>query len=386
MTMGSVLDDPGTSPETESGTDCDFQVESPGAIPIANLYHLLCYAWDFFKIEGVQEVVHRDDHRGYTELLLKVLNYGCVHLLKQGLHRDYVVLTEAIPAMRGKWELGPTLATGKLLQGQTICTYDDFTVDIPANQILKSVLLRFSGLKGIDPPIGQSARATAMRMAGVRTVDLDLRLFNQVHIHRNNAFYGFLLSICRLLMETVSVRERMHSLQGVEQRFEHVLSERLPALFEAFVRNFYRKHLGGAGWSRFQAQRIDWLWTALTPGSAALLPQMITDITLEHADRKIILDTKFYGSGGINERGKFESANLYQLSTYVTQLALQAANGHATHPHDHRAEGMLLYASTREAEYCHRFEMPPHRMTVASVDLARPWAQIEERLRGLIVP
>ena len=42
-------------------------------IPIANLYHMLCYAWDFFELND-EVTVAKDTHRGYTELLTKVFH------------------------------------------------------------------------------------------------------------------------------------------------------------------------------------------------------------------------------------------------------------------------------------------------------------------------
>lgn len=373
--------------EREYDSQEELEALSVGAgrrIPIGNLYHLLCYAWDFFAYEDLT-TVRRDDHRGYTELLLMVLTEGTTRLLKQGLHRDYVALTESMPAIRGKFELAQSIAAGKLPQGFAVCTHDEFTADIPANQILKSTLLRFAGLGGMDKKLADAARRAALRMTGVTRIDADVAMIGRVRIDRNNRAYGFLLSICRLLLEATSVREgAVDDLARTEQRFHKVLENRLPALFEAFVRNFYAKKLKGEGWSRFGAQQIEWVWSELTAGSSTHVPRMITDVTLEHADRKIILDTKFYSSGGLNDRATFESANLYQLHAYVTQLARQAARDGARHPHDHHAEGILLYASTREAEFLHAFDMPPHRMTVASVDLRQPWRAIEARLLALI--
>ena len=358
-------------------------------IPIANLYHLLCYAWEFFELD--KEVgVDVDNHNGYAELLTKVLTAGTVHLLKQGLHRDYQAVTEPMRAIRGKLELAPSLATGRLEQGIAVCTHDEFTADIPANQILKSVLIRMARTPGMDAKLASAARSTALRMTGVTLIEPDVRMLGRVRIHRNNRFYGFLLSICRLILEAASVKESRDTLAKLNQRFYQAVEERLPALFEAFVRNFYRTHLTAHGFSRFDAQHIEWLWNPMTEDSRSYLPKMITDITLEHPDRKIILDTKFYQSGGINDRQTFESANLYQLHAYVSQLARHAQGGEGNsnsrpHPHDDRAEGMLLYATAGENNYVHQFAMPPHQMTVATVDLNMPWQDVEQRLLELIL-
>ena len=358
-------------------------------IPIANLYHLLCYAWEFFELD--EEVrVDVDNHNGYAELLTKVLTAGTVHLLKQGLHRDYQPVTEPMRAIRGKLELASSLATGKLEQGIAVCTHDEFTADIPANQILKSVLIRMARTSGMDADLGSAARSIALRMTGVALIEPNVRMLGRVRIHRNNRFYGFLLSICRLILEATSVKESRDTLAVLNQRFYGAVEERLPALFEAFVRNFYRDRLRSHGFSRFDAQHIEWLWNPLTEKSRSYLPKMITDITLEHSDRKIILDTKFYQSGGINDRQTFESANLYQLHAYVSQLArhaqgIQGNSNSRPHPHDDRAEGMLLYATVGENNYVHRFAMPPHKMTVATVDLNLPWQGIEQQLLDLIL-
>lgn len=353
-------------------------------IPIANLYHLLCYAWDFFQLDA-QVDVDRDDHAGYAELLTKVLTAGCVHLLKQGLHRDYQARTEAMRAIRGKLEMAPSLSTGRLEQGVAVCTHDEFTADIPANQVLKAVLLRMARLPGMDKGLADGARAVALRMAEVSWVEPSLALLGRVRIHRNNRFYGFLLSICRLILEATSVKELREGPEpAARQQFYRAVEQRLPDLFEAFVRNFYAKHLAHQGWTHTSRRHIDWQWEALTPGGDAFLPKMETDITLEHPDCKIILDTKFYGSGGVDgDREKFHSANMYQLHAYVTQTAL-AASRPSAHPHDHDASGMLLYATVNDQDFHHRYQMGPHAMAVATVNLGLPWRAVEARLLAVI--
>ena len=53
----------------------DFQEHSNAVderkVPIANLYHLLCYAWEFFELDD-QVLVDKDDHKGYAQLITKV--------------------------------------------------------------------------------------------------------------------------------------------------------------------------------------------------------------------------------------------------------------------------------------------------------------------------
>ena len=380
------------APDSTEAREEDLQEQRDAAegrkIPIANLYHLLCYAWEFFELD--KEVgVDLDSHNGYAELLTKVLTAGSVHLLKQGLHRDYQAITEPMRTIRGKLELAPSLATGRLEQGIAMCTRDEFTADIPANQILKSVLIRMARTPRMDAKLASAARSTALRMTGVTLIEPDVRILGRVRIHRNNRFYGFLLSICRLILEATSVKESEDTIAELNQRFYRAVEERLPALFEAFVRNFYAKHLVGAdGWTSASRQDLNWQWEALTQGAELFLPKMQTDITLEHPYRKIILDTKFYNTGGIS-REKFHSANMYQLNSYVTQCAMKARarldrGERPRHPHDIDCEGMLLYATVGDNDYHHKYAMPPHKMAVATVNLSMRWEAIEHRLVEIV--
>ena len=88
--------------------------------------------------------------------------------------------------------------------------------------------------------------------------------------------------------------------------------KRMAALFERFVRNFYRLEQRRY---RVYAETISWQASAAEPDTLALLPTMLTDTTLESPTRKIILDTKYYASA-LRQRydqQKLISPHLYQL-------------------------------------------------------------------------
>lgn len=85
-------------------------------------------------------------------------------------------------------------------------------------------------------------------------------------------------------------------------------------VFEAFLRNFLRAHFPEY---RVRAEQLDWDVTDAAEGDLALLPRMLTDITLRDADRTIIVDAKFYKDalrdGPYGRR--LHSQHLYQLVT-----------------------------------------------------------------------
>lgn len=373
----------------------DSSVEDVSKIPIANIYYLLSYAWDDPELDGLRGV-ENDDYDGLLEFLTDILVKGSQHLLKRGLDRDYVSQTESMRAIRGKFELTASITSGQLPQGIAICTHDEFTSDILQNQILKSTLIKMSRLSEINAELSSVARSTALRMHSVELIDADARMCGRVKIHRNNRLYGFLLTICRLLLEAVALQENESKLEDAEYAIQDIVRKNIHNIFEVFARNFYRQHLAPSGY-KVRSEQIEWNLLAETESAAQFVPRMETDITLEHPERKLIIDTKFYGSGGLTKRTfdqhvtvKFETANMYQLNAYLTHLARQAsvaeaAGKPAKHPHDHDAEGMLLYATVDDQDFHHAYQMPPHRFSLATVNLNQPWQNIEARLLSLVL-
>ena len=65
----------------------------------------------------------------------------------------------------------------------------------------------------------------------------------------------------------------------------------MPKLFEKFVLHFARRHCPGATVS---AKSILWNGQAESDEARVLLPGMLTDVTVEWPERKLILDCKYY--------------------------------------------------------------------------------------------
>jgi 5-methylcytosine-specific restriction enzyme subunit McrC len=364
-------------------------------IPIRNLYHLLAYAFDakFLNWEEVKSI-EDDDHAGYFELLSHVLVAGVKHVVKRGLDRGYKPVTEEIRGVRGKLELSASLSRLSLPQGKAVCTHDEFTSDILANRILKATLWRIARHEAPSKKLKTEVQQLFHRMPEVSLVPVQPSLVGRVRIHRNNQWYAFLMGLCGLILEGLSVKEETGSTR--KRQFQDVVEKQLHALFEQFVRNFYREHLAAHGWKVHQGGKV--LHWDLVPeqkgiGSGQLVPRMVMDISMEHPDRRIIIDTKFYSGGGLTSSTSgsegYVSSNMYQLNAYLTQLARDARNRKAKgekplHPCDEAAEGMLLYATVDDRDYEHHYRMEPHRFSVATVNLNQDWQAIEARLLALI--
>lgn len=74
-------------------------------------------------------------------------------------------------------------------------------------------------------------------MDAVRTIGVDRRSLGSDQIQRSNKAYAFLLGVCRLLHDSLSVDSKTGQVRFAGVPEEH--------LFEAFVRALYRRELVG---------------------------------------------------------------------------------------------------------------------------------------------
>ena len=91
----------------------------------------------------------------------------------------------------------------------------------------------------------------------------------------------------------------------------------------------------------------------------------------------MVLDCKFYGTSFTQsfDQEKLKSDNLYQMAAYLHHHPFRAMGG-AMH-------GVLLYP-TVASDFLHHYDFIGHRLTVASVDLGKPWKSIHHRLLQVV--
>lgn len=335
-------------------------------IPIRNVYYLLTYAWNFLP-EGEGRDVSAERCPDLVNLFAAIFAGGVRQLVRLGLDRAYVDRTEEIPLLRGRIDFGESTKRQSQWRARMVCTFDELSHDVLHNRILRATLDRLLAAE-ITPENRRALHVGREWLAHVRTIRLSTALFRRVQLHRNNRHYRFLLSLCELLHKTLLPTESA----GVVRFRDFIRDDRvMPKLFEKFVFHFARRHCHGAAVS---AKCIAWNGEAETADGRALLPGMLTDVTIEWPQRKMILDCKFYREA-LAERGerlRLHSEHLYQLHAYITNQAIVSGWEHC--------EGMLLYPAVAH-RLDHRYVIAGHRLHVASVDLDRPWPEIEAELR-----
>lgn len=339
-------------------------------IPIRNLYYLFLYSWSRYAGGYIRDV-GVSDAPDLPNLFSKLLAKGSERLISSGLDRDYVEHNEETAAPRGRLEFNDTIKRASLLRGNIVCEFDEFTHDILHNQIIKSTLQTLAYRDDVEKANRHELREILSRFSQVSTIRVTPQHFRRVRVSRNSSNYLFLMRLCEFVFWAAMPDER-----GNHSRFESILEDevRMSAVFEDFLRNFYRIEQSTYSVAREQIQ-----WDAIAANDSDLiyLPTMNTDITLRSSTRTLIIDAKYYTNalGGGRYTDKLRSAHLYQLMTY-----LQHEREHSA---DKQVEGMLIYPELGKTISL-QYQLLGIPVKIASIDLSAEWKAIANQLHSLI--
>lgn len=341
-------------------------------IPIANLYYLLCYAWGYAREREVVSLADAGRLERVQDLLGMVLARGTVRLLKRGIARDYIEVREDLRGIRGRVDPSEMAKRALRSRGLAACEYEELSVDVLHNRILRSTLDRLSRTPDLDGEVRREVRSARGKLAGVSLLRLDRGLFGQVQIDRNQRMYRFLLSVCRLVHGQLLPREG-----DAGHRFPKLDPEAMHALFEAFVVAFFQREQ-----SKFSVNRdgrgISFLDEGTLPDQRKWIPGMEADAILESTERRVILDAKYSGDALSTRYGsrKLHSGSLYQLLAYLR-------NRQAVLPTGPRHEGMLLYPRVDE-DIRIDVRLEGFDIRARTIDLSQHWRGIHDDLLALL--
>ncbi|MEH7351770.1 5-methylcytosine restriction system specificity protein McrC [Gottfriedia acidiceleris] len=342
-------------------------LENYSRIPIKNIYYMLCYAWD--RLEEMDKVnVGQEDDIDLYHLITRVLLNDLKVLIKKGFYREYVVITEESSTLKGQIQFQPSIRDFTYKRGKMVCSYDEMSHDILHNQIIKTTLYYLLKNNHLEIDMKEKVHHIFKYFQDVSLIQLNNRIFSNVKIHRSNQHYGFTIDLCKLLFDSLLINNEETSFKYKDFEQNH---KAMAALFENFVRNFYKKELPHY---KVYRENIDWIAEG---NDLSLLPRMQTDVSMENDQEKIIMDTKFYHKVlTLNyDTEKLISGNLYQLLSYLNNRSKTSVLK--------QKKGILLYPRvdrTLNAQY--RIQGFP--IKVCTVDLNLNWKRIHESLHDVI--
>ena len=349
-------------------------METIHGIPIRNVWHMLMYAWGdasptaLIRMEDVESAPTLDAL--FSVILMKLLQQR----MRVGLGRGYVAESKRLRAVRGRINFPASLKEQTFERGEANCDFEQYSINEPRNQILRSTLARLVqvGEFGADQrsadDLRHRLRWLVRNLNGIDLIDLHVEDVRRQALVQNDQDYRLMLSLCELLLMRwmPDETEGTQPAPGIDR--DMLVLHRI---YERFVASFYRVHL--KDWDVSPQKRLDWH----ADGANTHLPSMVPDLILQSrtTSRLIVLDTKFTaGSLVENQWGKlvYDSAHMYQLYAYLRSQE-QVSAGHRS------AEGILLYPTVR-TRLSERVQLQGHMIRIETVDLAANWQDVEKQL------
>lgn len=337
-------------------------------IPIKNIYYMLSYAFSVLNEQGYKRIA-TEELKTAPDLMAAILAQGIAVQIKRGLGKDYISQTEALSSLRGRINISESLKAQTMMKKQLICEYDDFSVNIMMNRIIKStveLLLRSE----IRADLKKELNKLMMYFGDVKLINLHTVNWN-IRYNRNNQTYRMLISVCWLVVNGLLQTNS----DGSTMLMDFLDEQRMCRLYEKFILEYYRREFPQI---TANASQIPW---QLDDGIGTMLPVMQTDVMLTYKDKVLIIDAKYYSHTTQMQYGtkKLHSDNLYQIFTYVKNKEYELAGK------SHEVSGMLLYAKTDEELLPdNQYMMSGNRISVRTLDLNCDFSEIAAQLNCIV--
>lgn len=296
----------------------DLQILVRPKIPLHNLFLLLTV--------GIPSDSWRDESFGYDRdesLLASIAEFfarTAERTLAGGLLRSYRMQHEPLVAIRGRLDLAATFRQPGIVS-PVPCSFDDFTVDIDENRVLRAATRQLLRLPGVAATTRSILLRLLVRLEGVADVHVDgeaVRDLLDRRITRLNSYYEPTLRLSEIILRNVSLIDR----SGRTEASAFLLD--MNALFQRFLTERLRQALVGR--LEVQAEPREHL-------DRDRRVVMEPDLVFAAAGkRRYVGDVKYK----LSPPGRAYNADLYQLLAYCTAMGLD--------------EGVLIYCLRDETD------------------------------------
>jgi len=350
-----------------------------GRIPIRNIWLLLLYASELYRQRGYDQFAVEENPEDIPDLVAKFLAHAVVRRLKRNLTFGYQTANDVLSRVRGRIDLLKTEGHQLLYRGKVACRFENLTVDTPRNRYVRAALLAISRIVH-NPELAHRCRSlsNSLKELGVSGEKPTRAVMSTDRHSRHDAEDRIMISAAHLAFDLALPTEKEgHRLLPIAARDENWIRR----LYEKAIAGFYQVVLSTQGWRVDAGRTIYWQIEDKTPGIDRILPQMRTDIILEHSKKqqRIVIDTKFTSilTSGYYREETLRSGYIYQIYAYLR------SQERADDPLSLNSCGLLLHPAIDEA----RNEMvviQKHPIRFATVNLAATPREIRSQLLEVI--
>ena len=339
---------------------------SDKGILIKNIYYMLTYAFQSLRQSNFASVA-AEEFENIHDMFAAILGKGVASQLKQGLYREYILQEEELSVLRGKLNIQGTIRNKIQHKQKLSCEYDELSENNLLNQILKITMQVLVRQKTVKQEHKVVLKKNLVFFDNVDVIEPGQIKWDRIRYQKNNQSYRMLMNVCYLVITGLIL-----STDKGEVKLATFLDDRaMHSLYEKFILEYYRYHH-----PEYKANPDTIPWD-IDDGMIEFLPAMVTDITLKHGGRTLIIDAKYYAHTMQSQYDvqSIHSGNLYQVFTYVKNLDKDNTGNVA---------GMLLYAKTQEQiTPNNKYSMGGNTIWVKTLDLNLPFSQIAEQLEKI---
>ncbi len=334
---------------------------------VRNIYYMLCYSFYGERLNEKEEANLGEEAFDNVYNLFSILL--CLLLKKQvkkGVYKNYNYYTDDINYIKGKINISETIKANNLSNKKIVCEFDEYDENCLLNKVIKTAMYYLIKSSKIGSNTKDELKKILLYFSKVDVIDIKTIKWDSIKFNRNNISYKYIVDLCRLILEGLIVSDK----KGNNKYKEFLDDNRVSAIYESFIREYYRKHYPQLNAS---SRKIN-----INPTNISNIPTLKTDITLEYDNRMLIIDAKFYSKilrDGIFGSKVISNNNLNQVFVYVhSQDPLTTGN----------VKGMLLYAQTVDEPVIDiKYPMIGHDIFIRTLDMNSIWDNITERLNKI---
>ena len=349
-----------------------------GRIPVRNLWLLMFYASDLFRMRGIGSVGLEASPDDLPDLVAEILARAVEQRQRRRFSPGYRPRDAVLNRVRGRIDVLATERRHLLARGLVACRFDELTIDTPRNRFVRAALESICRMvRRQDLAHRCRSLALAMKAQGVSGYAPSRIQMSLDQCGRNDAHDRYMLAAARLAFDLSLPTESVGvSVLAMPER--EVMWVR--RLFERAIGGFYDVVLSPLGWQVRCGGLLSWQLEDETPGIARILPTMKTDVVLDHVEsgKRIVIDTKFTSivTAGWYREETLRSGYVYQIYAY---LRSQAGRGDRLAD---SATGMLLHPSVGSM-VDEAVVIQGHCVRFATVDLSATPIEIRSQLLRL---
>lgn len=349
-----------------------------GQIPIRNVWLLMLYASELFKIQGTAAVDLEKAPDELPDLLAELLSHLVEVRLRRHLSLGFQTKSAPLNRLRGQIDVLATERARMLDRGLIQCRFIELTIDTPRNRFVRAALETISTIVTRNELSHRCRKlANELKAFGVLGPTPSRAEMSREQFGRHDTADQAMVAAAKLAFDLLLPTESMGTNKlPLASREEHWVRK----LFERAIGGFYEVVLNPNEWRVYRGATLNWKIDHKTPGIDRILPGMKSDIILDNnrLRSRIVIDTKFTSilRAGWYRDVTLKSAYMYQMYSY-----LMSQTGRGDRLADH-ATGLLLHPSIEET-VDETVSIQGHAIRFATVDLTAESAEFRKRLLSL---